>query len=1223
MTALPQSMNGRAANSGFGRFPTGAYAQQHIEAALSPRRTSQLPHYRPPGVAGAFVGATPPGPPPATQVSVPNLRLLAYRSHIPVSPSTPTSSTTFDPRTVLDAGTLAWNGRPKDLDTGQLTMMVETADASTGQCPVCLDDLSESPETEKEVLQRLGAAGWSRFGAASRLINCSHTLHTYCLWRCVETSPLGFSCPCCKKVQIRGQGKQPPGTMNWVIFKEKVKPIPGYTESPTVFITYNFPGTAAPIPHRPCTAYGWFPLTETEGRPLLRLLKEAFLDGYTFKIGENAIVLWNGISHKTRQIGGGEFGGWPDETYFETVFSQLASKGFMLSDEETRRITVRVPQSSSAGAVCSPSFPSCAKASVALAGGARSSSATGGRRAIDGGGEEAAFKSLSSASASAAPPTAAVTRSDRRVRQRGKSQNDKPRLVLSGPRGQEGVGFSTMETKKKKRRSDDAGALGGASSPSRGLGGGVSRLLESMQASLKAPREDSGLSASPSPTSSSPDSSSSVSVLVSPSPVPSGDVPLSPSRGSADSATPPRLSNEQRPTQTRTPAATVCASSPPAPSSRLLPPRHPNKETKKKKKVAVTLRRQQQQPQQQGRVSKETGGTRTTQKTSLLVEGAVPSKRQTSLSTSSVTVSASRSISSSDTNTKRGGGGGSSTQTSTAAGRRQVVQKQQHQQVSMGGSVAPLIVQLRHTEQEQRARGGPTTNVASSSRESKEGTFIASLAGGGRSLDASSAYSPQTMSLHSVLQPKKNREREAGSRALKGPSPSSGSVLPRQPAENGGRPGREERDEGKSLQLLSGLEPTDPSGKEASAERGSIPDVPTVPVGAGGSKGSKRTKESLQGRPSLSSKQPEKDISREEGGDRQQPECPVDVKIRPEMQTVVPGHSRAVHHHPAFPPRPETARPSAALRLVPSQLGTPMQQQQQQPPHGAFGTNGPRPSALSVLPPRPFPHQPAASVQLPPPQQTAAVWAAVPDSQSVFHPGAGLFGQQGVTRTQQQHHLHMQSDLRPSVSSGFSSHFVFSVPPPGTAQNHVSIGSTSESSQRGAAVPASSSHWRHAVAQSPPEGASPQPYVQRSGIRPLVRGATGRPVALPAAAVDPCGVPPRQQQPPSAYSQKSGILPQQCNGGFPAATSSFNAVESHPSASAVREGGVNGSSVVVGQVQRGLGVGGWVECSQQHHVMVSKSHRRVQSLGGGPSLGSGGIPGAAATSPSLFAYQMP
>jgi deltex-like protein len=133
----------------------------------------------------------------------------------------------------------------------------------------------------------------------------------------------------------------------------------GYKEKPTIEITYTFPsgkqGPLNPSPGQPFTGTSrraYLP-NNKEGKEILALLQKAFDDRHIFTIGrssttgEDNVVTWNDVHHKTSITGGPDrlkqifffllflifvtffFSfGYPDPTYLFRVRQELADKGY-------------------------------------------------------------------------------------------------------------------------------------------------------------------------------------------------------------------------------------------------------------------------------------------------------------------------------------------------------------------------------------------------------------------------------------------------------------------------------------------------------------------------------------------------------------------------------------------------------------------------------------------------------------------------------------------------------------------------------------------------------------------------------------------------------------------------------------------------------------------------------------------------------------------------------
>jgi len=92
----------------------------------------------------------------------------------------------------------------------------------------------------------------------------------------------------------------------------------GHKENPTIEITYSFPsGIQGPLnsnpnqPYTGTTRKAYLP-NNKEGKEILGLLKRAFEDQHIFTIGRSSttgqdnVITWNDIHHKTSIYGGPE-----------------------------------------------------------------------------------------------------------------------------------------------------------------------------------------------------------------------------------------------------------------------------------------------------------------------------------------------------------------------------------------------------------------------------------------------------------------------------------------------------------------------------------------------------------------------------------------------------------------------------------------------------------------------------------------------------------------------------------------------------------------------------------------------------------------------------------------------------------------------------------------------------------------------------------------------------
>ena len=132
-------------------------------------------------------------------------------------------------------------------------------------------------------------------------------------------------------------GNQPRGSMT--CYTKSTMSLPGFEGDGCIMIHYNMPSAIQtyehPNPGLPC--YGTYRVAylpnNTEGQKVLRLLQLAFERGLVFKIGrsettgQDNVVTWNGIHHKTNVDGGPRECGYPDDTYLKRVQQELAAMG--------------------------------------------------------------------------------------------------------------------------------------------------------------------------------------------------------------------------------------------------------------------------------------------------------------------------------------------------------------------------------------------------------------------------------------------------------------------------------------------------------------------------------------------------------------------------------------------------------------------------------------------------------------------------------------------------------------------------------------------------------------------------------------------------------------------------------------------------------------------------------------------------------------------------------
>ena len=161
------------------------------------------------------------------------------------------------------------------------------------------------------------------------MLGCSHKYHKHCLLQLIGNKKWA-KCAICMTIFGSMTGDQSDGTMTHYV--DKNTRCQGYNAG-TIIIDYNmkngqrngkhFSGT-----HR--TAY--LPDTK-EGWEVFYLLREAFDRKLIFTVGRSVttgqdnVVVWNGIHHKTNTTGGASHFGYPDPTYFNRVKEELAVTG--------------------------------------------------------------------------------------------------------------------------------------------------------------------------------------------------------------------------------------------------------------------------------------------------------------------------------------------------------------------------------------------------------------------------------------------------------------------------------------------------------------------------------------------------------------------------------------------------------------------------------------------------------------------------------------------------------------------------------------------------------------------------------------------------------------------------------------------------------------------------------------------------------------------------------
>ncbi|XP_073697149.1 uncharacterized protein [Garra rufa] len=181
-------------------------------------------------------------------------------------------------------------------------------------CPICLEPLKASN--------------------CKALSKCKHTFCEDCLKRAFQLKP---ACPICGEIYGELTGTQPKG--GTMTITRDHSSLPGYERHGTIVITYYIPsgyqGDEHPNPgmqFHGASRIAYLPDTQ-EGNKVLKLLDRAFKQRLTFTIGsssttgQNNVVTWNDIHHKTSRSGGPTHYGYPDPDYLNRVQDELKAKG--------------------------------------------------------------------------------------------------------------------------------------------------------------------------------------------------------------------------------------------------------------------------------------------------------------------------------------------------------------------------------------------------------------------------------------------------------------------------------------------------------------------------------------------------------------------------------------------------------------------------------------------------------------------------------------------------------------------------------------------------------------------------------------------------------------------------------------------------------------------------------------------------------------------------------
>ncbi|KAK3610487.1 hypothetical protein CHS0354_016676 [Potamilus streckersoni] len=167
-----------------------------------------------------------------------------------------------------------------------------------------------------------------------KIKRCGHLFCKDCIDTQLQYKPV---CPVCGTIYGVITGNQPKGQMTQQI--DKHHDLEGYKGFGIIEITYHIPGGIQRDDHpKPGQLYSgltrnaYLPNNE-KGKKVFNLLHLAFKRRLIFTIGRSVttgqddMVTWNDIHHKTSMHGGPQRFGYPDPTYLDRVLEELAAKG--------------------------------------------------------------------------------------------------------------------------------------------------------------------------------------------------------------------------------------------------------------------------------------------------------------------------------------------------------------------------------------------------------------------------------------------------------------------------------------------------------------------------------------------------------------------------------------------------------------------------------------------------------------------------------------------------------------------------------------------------------------------------------------------------------------------------------------------------------------------------------------------------------------------------------
>ena len=208
---------------------------------------------------------------------------------------------------------------------------------STLSAPPCAFEVVRSPERGAECSICLDSLSTAK----AVKIKCGHVFHKRCINSALSQTGKN-SCPVCRKLMGEPQGSMPSGTMT---ITSSTVTCQGYQGYGSIVVNYAMasgvqqsymanPGQRFTGTNR--TAY--IP-NNLEGRRLAKRLKYAFQRGLTFVVGtsmttgQQNVVTWSSVHHKTNPSGGARAHGFPDPGYFANVNEELNNLGVPNDDQ--------------------------------------------------------------------------------------------------------------------------------------------------------------------------------------------------------------------------------------------------------------------------------------------------------------------------------------------------------------------------------------------------------------------------------------------------------------------------------------------------------------------------------------------------------------------------------------------------------------------------------------------------------------------------------------------------------------------------------------------------------------------------------------------------------------------------------------------------------------------------------------------------------------------------